>query len=102
MGGSVRMEPEKQPLDAEELPAPSAELVLLRVLVQAHLATAPRRRGEAFLRVVSEILSTEERVTLLFPTRPKSQQSAVTDARRKAMAQFRQLLPAFISSLRRK
>lgn len=83
----------------QDLPAPSAEIVLIRVFVQAYLATTSRRRADAFLQHAAGILEDEESVSLLLPIRPSWQHGAVARARRGAVAIFRQVLPALIASL---
>lgn len=86
------------------LPEPSAELVLIRVAVEAYLATAhlkPRLRARAFLDVASRTLADEESVALLFPIRPKRDHASVSQARREAIAMFRQFLPTFVARLPR-
>jgi hypothetical protein len=90
---------EQSKLETDGLPEPDAALVLIRVLVQAHLATISRRRGEAFLRHATEILASEENLELLFPIRPRTQHAALNKARREAVGLFRQLLPSLIASL---
>ncbi len=90
---------EREAAEAELLPAPSAELVLIRVMVSAYLATAPRRRSEAFLRQAAKLLENEEAVSLLLPMRPPAQQAELSRARREAVAMFRQLLPVLIASV---
>lgn len=86
----------------EELPPPSAELVLIRVMVEAFLVSADLPKGKrAFgaVRVASEILATEETVAALFPVRPRSQQAAQARARRQAIAMFREWTPLFAARL---
>lgn len=84
---------------AESLPAPSAEIVLLRVFAEAFLTVMPRRKAERFLRVVSEIMATEESVSLVLPIRPASQSGEIRRARREAMSLYKQLLPTFVARL---
>jgi hypothetical protein len=83
----------------EELPAPSAEIVLIRVFVQSYLATVSKRRGEAFLRHAADLLATEESLSGVTPIRPPKSQPAVTRARMQALALFRQYLPTLIASV---
>lgn len=99
MVGGVRALSSERETEAERLPAPSAELVLIRVMVSAYLATAPRRRAEAFLRHAATLLENEESVSLLLPIRPPTQHSALSKARRQAVAMFRELLPALVASM---
>lgn len=85
-----------------ELPAPSAELVLIRVMVCAYLATAherPKRRGRAFVREAARLLNSEDSVTLLLPGRSVGHHAGVTEAGRRAIAHFKQLLPTMLAAL---
>lgn len=97
----VALSAELRESEPEALPAPSAVLVLIRVLVQSYLATCGRRRAEAFLRYASELLADEESITQLLPLRPASQHAEVTKARREAVALFRRYVPAFIAAMPR-
>lgn len=86
----------------DDLPAASPELVLIRVFVQAYIATAhekPRRRARAFLHRASTILADEESVSMLLPIRPAAAHAEVSRARRQALAMFRQLVPALTAEL---
>lgn len=87
---------------AEELPSPSAELVLIRVFVSAYLRTAhekPRRRAPALLEHAARLLDNEESVALLLPIRPPAMRAELSRARRQALTMFRQLLPSLIASV---
>jgi hypothetical protein len=64
----------------EDLPAPSAEFVMMRSFVEAYLSTNSRKKGQRFLRAVSESLATEESVAFLLPIRPSSQHAAISKA----------------------
>lgn len=93
---------ETEPLVRDLLPPPDPTLVLIRVFVEAYLATAhlkPRARARAFLDVATNALATEESVALVFPIRPTSEHARVSLARRQAVALFRQYLPVFIARL---
>lgn len=87
--------------EAEPLPSPSAELVLIRVFVQAHLATAPRKQAAAFLRHVATLLENEESIARLLPIRPCAQHGEVTRAQRGALALFRRYVPSFVAAMQR-
>lgn len=92
------------PSNPEEIPAPSAELVLIRVFAEAFLAMAhlkPRSRAREALKLASEILATEESVALTFPIRPNTFERETSRARRQAIAVFRQYLPTFAARLPR-
>lgn len=98
----MRTDSEAKPSGAEELPEPSAELVLIRAFVVSYLSTChlkPSARAEAFLRHASELLATEDSVALLFPIRPETRQAEVNRARRQAVTLFRQLTPTFVAAL---
>lgn len=101
MAFCVGMSSDRKP-EAEELPAPSAELVLIRVFVTSYLATAherPRKRAEAFLSEAARLLESESSVALLLPIRPPSQHAELARVRREAVTLFRQLVPTFVASL---
>lgn len=87
------------PSVAEELPAPSAELVLLRTGAQAVVRTFGKRKGERFIREWAALLASEESVRMLFPARAPSDREAVTLAQRRALAWFRQVAPVLIATL---
>lgn len=80
-----------------ELPEPSAELILLRVMAEAYVATMPRKKGERFLRTVAEKLANEESFASVFPIRPTPQWIASRTARRQAVGQYRAWLPTFLA-----
>lgn len=101
-GWVALMESKKEPHEADDLPAPSAELVLIRVFVESYLATAhrkPRERARSFMTVAAGILADEESVSLVFPIRPAPDQGAATRARRQALVMFRQLLPTLLARI---
>lgn len=88
--------------DVEELPAPSAELVLYRVTMQAFLRNMKRKDADEFLRELCETLASEDAVSQVIPLRGPGRYSDVQRARRGAVAIFRQYLPIFLSALPRK
>lgn len=87
------------PAVSAEMPEPSAELTLIRVLVEAHLATCSRKKGERFLRLTAEKLADEESLSAVIPFSGASQHSGVRTARRQAAEVYRRLLPLFIARL---
>lgn len=98
--GGIELSDKERAAEPDEiLPPPSAELVLIRVFVEAFLETAPRKQARAFMRVAAGILADEASLALTFPIRPKSDAAKTADARRKALAQFRALLPVLIARL---
>lgn len=86
----------------EPTPIPGPGVVLLRVFVEAYLATAhekPRRRARAFLDHASRLLATEESLARSFPLRPSGDHAAMTQARQEAIALYRAFLPTFIAAI---
>ena len=81
----------------DELPPPSAELVLMRVFVESFLETAPPKQARAFMRVATAILENEQSVSLAFPLRPSPKQPEITRARMLAVALYQQLLPTLMA-----
>jgi hypothetical protein len=76
-------------------------LVLLRVFVESYLATAPRKKGEKFLRMAGEALAEEELLASVFQIRPSRQHAAVRRARKEAAAIFERYLPVWLARLPR-
>jgi hypothetical protein len=92
------------PAATKDLPPPSAELVLFRVAIQAHLRTAhlkPKLRAEAFLDEMGSLLASEEAVLALFPSRPRNEREAQASARLGAAAWFDAVHPAFAAAIPR-
>jgi hypothetical protein len=91
---------ELAPSDAQDMPAPSAELVLYRVTMMALLRNMKRSAADAVLQDMAETLANEEAVSaLIIPIRDPAGHSQVQRARRGAVAIFRQYLPIFVSAL---
>lgn len=91
---------ERRPLsEAASLPAPSAELVIIRTGAQAVIRALGRRKGEKFIKEWMELLASEAAVEALLPIRPQHERAAVADAQREAMAWLRQVAPTLIASL---
>lgn len=82
-----------------DVPEPTAEQVLLRVLVEAHIATVPRRRGEKYLRTVAEKLAGEENFAAVFQIKPSPHASAARAARTQAAEMYRRWLPVLLARL---
>jgi hypothetical protein len=87
------------PAPSKELPATSASLSALRMMCQAHLRTMSRRRGERFIRELALVVSREESVRTLMPTRPREQRAAQEQAQDEAAQWIRLVLPILLSSL---
>lgn len=75
-----------------ELPEPSAELVLILALVQAHVETLPKRRRDRFLAAVDRVLGVNESTYNVLRFRPRSQDPEVLAAMRHARGWWRQAL----------
>ncbi|HEY9219513.1 MAG TPA: hypothetical protein VIO94_15810 [Phenylobacterium sp.] len=89
----------ERPSSADDMPPPSAEIVLVRVAISAYLATNSRKKGDAFLRAMAEILRDEESLSSIVPIRPAPNAANLQGARRGAIALFRALLPTLIAKL---
>lgn len=85
------------PEDTAPLPAPSPELVLFRVHVEASIAVMGRKKAERYLRVMAETISAEESLAEVLQIRQTGQQARVRAAHREAAALFRRYLPLFIA-----
>jgi hypothetical protein len=83
----------------EELPPPSAELVLFRVHVEAMVATMGRKRAERYLRAMAEKLAWEEGLASVFHIRPIAQHAEVRRTRQQASAIFERMLPVFLAAI---
>jgi len=87
MGG---MEPRTaEAADLTNLPKPSPELVLLRVLLESHLETMPRKKRLQFVRHVMDIIQAEAAMEHIVSFRPKSDGPATAQARTQALAWMR-------------
>lgn len=83
----------------DELPTPSAESVLIRVLVEAHVACLPRKKGERFLKVVADKLAHEEQMSELLHIRPSARRTAFRQAQAEAAELYRRWMPVFLARL---
>jgi hypothetical protein len=81
------------------LPPSSASLSAMRMIAQALLRTMTRRKGEIFIRELALIVSREETVRTLMPTRPAHQRAAQERAQDEAAQWIRLVLPILLSSL---
>jgi hypothetical protein len=78
---------------------PSAMTAAVRMLVQAHLRSMGRRRGERYLRELALLVENEESVRSLYPRRPKHERTAQARAQDEAAECIRQMMPELIRSL---
>lgn len=88
--------------DLTEIPAPSAEFVLIRVALSSFLATSKPEQSEAFLKHMAETLADEESLSAIMNIRERGQAAAVSKARRGASAMFRAYLPVLLGHVRRR
>lgn len=72
-----------------DLPPPSAELILTRALVHAHIKTLSKKDRELFLREVADGLGVQEASLNVLRFRPRSEDKAVYAAMRQAQAWWR-------------
>lgn len=80
-----------------EVPEPSVELLLLRVFAESYVATAPRKRGERFLRTVGEKLAKEVNLSAAIPIRPTSGRASMMVAQKQAAEVYLRWLPTFLA-----
>lgn len=82
----------------EEMPAPSAELTLIAVLIRAHLKTQPRKKRREFLFNVTAALEEMEMVSNVVRLRGREHDAAVSLTRKQATAWVRGMLGAFFAA----
>lgn len=85
--------------ETDDLPAASAEAVLIRVAITSFIAINGRKKSERFLRLMAETLASEDAVSEILPIRPATDHASVQKARRGALALFRAQLPVFLAKL---
>lgn len=90
-----------EPTSKDELPTPSAELVLSRVIVEAWLRTVTRKEGAAFLQNLAGVIGDSEEMAAVVPILRTEAGRAKARAEREALAALRQMLPVFIATLPR-
>jgi hypothetical protein len=82
-----------------DAPDPSAELILLRVFVEAVLEVWGRKKGERCLRLMAEKLAAEECLSSVFHLRPPPSNTAWRTACRKAAVAFERCMPIWLARL---
>jgi hypothetical protein len=80
--------PESSPVP--ELPEPSAELILILALVQAHVRTLHKRERERFLADVAHSLGAQEAAMNVLRFRARREDAKVALAMKQARAWYRQ------------
>ena len=93
--GHERREPDA------ELPAPSAELILISTLTRAYLRRLPKSERRAFLKDVTDDLQWQSDVASAIRIRPSSQDTLVAAARREAAAWWARILGLMMTQLER-
>lgn len=88
-----------EPEYTQELPRPSAELVLWRVHVEAQIEVLGRKKAERYLRTMADKLAWEDNLAAVFQIRPHTEQRLVSIARQQAVAIFERHLPIFLAAL---
>ncbi len=83
---------------ADEMPAPSAELTLIGVLMKAHLKTLSPKKRRVYLLSVMETLSDFEDMRKVVRLRSRAHDEAVEVTRRQATAWTRGMTSAFFLS----
>jgi hypothetical protein len=79
-----------------DLPQPSAELILLLALVQAHVRTLSRKDRAMFLAEVHTALGMQEAAYGILRFRPRSADPAIYESMRQAQAWWRQATAAVL------
>lgn len=82
--------PESEP--APDLPEPSAELILIHALVQAHLRTLSRKERHRFLTEVGDALGLQASLYNVIAFRPRSEDRRVFEVMRQAAHWWRHSL----------
>lgn len=95
------MSPLLEPSTKDEQPAPSASLIVSRVIVEAWLRSVDRKTGAAFLENLACVLADQEEMASVVPIRRTERGAAAARAEREALAALRQMLPVFIATLPR-
>lgn len=87
--------------DPDNLPGPSAELVLWRVSVECFIAVVGRRKANLFLRMMTEKLASEESLASVIQFRRTAEESEVRRARTQAITLWQRYLPTFLARVPR-
>lgn len=90
-----------EPTTKDELPDPSAPLIISRVIVEAWLRSVGRKDGLLFLENLARVLGDREEMSSVVPIRRTDSGRAAARAEREALAALRQMLPVFIATLPR-
>lgn len=77
------------------MPEPSAELLLIGVLLEAHLATLPRRKRQAYLEKVFELFEKYGDVENVVRLRSRAYDEMLAAKHRSAVAWMRAALATF-------
>jgi hypothetical protein len=91
-----------EPQLAIDLPPATPERILIRVAIEAYLATChmkPRERGRAFFEFGSKLLMNEKSVAALFPIRTRDSRDRLDVVRLQACAIWSEWAPTFMARL---
>lgn len=95
----LRVPAERDPNASEQLPAPSAELVLILALVEEFVAELPRKKRIPYLaRVTTNLESRVQRASIL-RIRPAFRDPETAEATRQAHAFWRQAIGVVMSRM---
>ena len=92
-------EPRPGGAEADDLPTPSPELVMLRVLIEAHLATLSRRKAIRFLEAVNDLFDQHDQLRNAYRLRADAYDDQVHEARRRARNWFNRLMSVYLRRL---
>lgn len=87
-------------LPVPELPEPSAALVLILALTDAHLRTMPKKKRDEFLLSVSHSLGIQEAAHNVTRFRPRAQDPEVLAAMRQARSWWRSAIGVLVTTER--
>lgn len=87
------------PEDRAPPPATSPELILWRIQTAAMVGVLGPKKGQRFLRSMAELMANEESIAEITPIRGAASYAAIREARRAAIALYRQALPTLIARL---
>lgn len=91
--------PTARAAETDDLPPPSPELVMLRVLLEAHLATLPRRKAIRFLEAANELFEQHDQLRNAYRLRADACDGQVQEARRLARNWFDRLVSVYLRRL---
>jgi hypothetical protein len=81
----------------DEMPEPTAEMVLFRVHVEVLISLMGRKKADRYLRLMAEKLADEENLSAVFKLRRSAKHEALRKAHQDAALQFQRFLPVWLA-----